>query len=152
MGKIMQKMLDYAIKDAVYQGFQIFYIGMAQGFDIIAGEAILRIKAEGLSEIKLNCILPFKGQDGKWSKDWRRRHDLILRAADSIEIINDAYTTGCYHERNRFLVDNAQRLIVLYSGKQSGTGHTVAYARKKGIEIVNLWEGLDEYRRKNNKY
>ena len=40
--------------------------------------------------------------------------------------------------RNRYLVDHANFLIAVYDGKPGGTQYTVEYARKKGLEIVQI--------------
>ena len=95
------------------------------------------------SEISLVGVIPFAGQELKWSGKWRARHDSILRAADKIITLNSRYIRGCYHERNRYLVDNSRRLIGLCSEKTGGTRHTFDYAEKSGIEIVNLWHTLE---------
>jgi uncharacterized phage-like protein YoqJ len=141
-GDILRARLENAIKAACDSGFSRFYSGMARGFDIIAAEAVLREKNADKPDISLFCVIPFRGQEAKWPRKWRKRHDDILRVADEIIVLNEGYITGCYHERNRYLVDNSQLLICYYSGKQGGTRHTYKYALEKGLEIVNLWDGV----------
>ena len=48
------------------------------------------------------------------------------------------FTAGCYHERNRYMVDNSSKLICYYDGSGGGTGYTVEYVKKRSIQIVNL--------------
>ena len=140
LADIMREALETAITGAIAQGFTIFYSGMAMGFDIIAAEMIIRHKQATAAEISLICVVPFSGQEIRWRKKWRTRHDDVLRAADSIRVLNDRYIRGCYHERNRYLVDNSARLICLYGDKAGGTKHTYDYAEKSGLEIVNIWQ------------
>ena len=143
-GHILQEHLSKAIKDACSQGFDTFYSGMAQGFDIIAAEAVLREKYSNESKnITLICVIPFKGQDVKWSRKWRDRHDEILKICDNIVTLNDEYVTGCYHQRNRYLIDHARRLIGFYSGKKGGTKHAFEYALERNLEIVNIWSKME---------
>jgi len=61
----------------------------------------------------------------------------VLKAADRIKLISPEYHRGCYHARNRYMVDNADRVIAVYDGSSSGgTAYTVDYARKQGKEII----------------
>jgi uncharacterized phage-like protein YoqJ len=143
MGGIMQDVLKKAIEDAIAAGFATFHSGMAMGFDIIAAEMVIKQKYAATGEISLISVIPFAGQEKKWSKKWRERHDAILRAADKIIVLNPNYIRGCYHERNRYLVDNSTRLIGLWGDKAGGTKHTFDYAAKAGIEIINLWQVLE---------
>jgi len=144
MGGVLRDMLQKAVHEAMDVGFKTFYSGMAIGFDIIAAEIVMQEK-QGRSddEINLIAVVPFLQQEAKWGAKWRKRHDDVLRAADKIVVLNERYIRGCYHERNRYLVDNSARLIGLFSGKTGGTSHTFAYAEKEGLDIVNLWQSID---------
>ena len=65
-----------------------------------------------------------------------RYYDL-LRDSDRIIQLCDSYQRGCYHIRNRYMVDNCDVLIAIYNGEtKGGTAYTVNYARKLGKEIV----------------
>jgi uncharacterized phage-like protein YoqJ len=143
LGDIMRDVLKSAITDAISAGFTTFYSGMAMGFDIIAAEMVMGIKHDTTAEISLISIVPFAGQEKKWSKKWRSRHDNILRMADSIVVLNSGYIRGSYHERNRYLVDSSARLIGLLGHKEGGTKHTFDYAEKLGVEIINLWADIE---------
>jgi len=139
MGDIMQRALKSAISAAIADGFTTFYTGMAKGFDIIAAEIVLEQKYATAAQLRLISVLPFSGHEDGFGKPWHKRHDNILRNADEIISLNPGHTPGCYHERNRYLVDHSNRLICLYSGKPGGTKHTHDYAEKSGIQIINLW-------------
>ena len=136
----MRNRLSDAIRKAVLQGFDVFCTGMAQGFDMIAAEAVLHERDNLSPHIRLTCIIPHKGQEHKWERPLRLKYELITSLADEVLCLNDSYISGCFHERNRQLVKRADRLICLYSGKAGGTRHTVQLAEEKGIEIVNIWE------------
>ena len=41
-------------------------------------------------------------------------------------------------KRNRYMVDNASVVVAVYDGRQGGTASTIAYAAKKGREIIEL--------------
>lgn len=48
------------------------------------------------------------------------------------------YCKQAFHIRNRYMVDHSSRLICYYDGQLGGTDYTVNYARKKGLDIINL--------------
>ena len=139
-GQILKGLISKEVRKACDMGFDTFYTGMAYGFDILAADAVIKEKYCRLEEIKLVCAIPFRGQENTFSNHWRKYHDTILKMADKIVVLNEEYITGCYHERNRFLVDNSRHLIGFYSQKAGGTKHTFDYAEKCGLEIVNIWQ------------
>ena len=52
--------------------------------------------------------------------------------------MSEAYTQGCMHRRNRHLVDHSSVCICYLTGSSGGTAYTVNYARKQGLEIINI--------------
>ena len=42
--------------------------------------------------------------------------------------------------RNRYMADHSSYCIAYLVRGTGGTAYTVRYARKKGVQIVNLWE------------
>ena len=138
-GDMFKRFLKVAIKEAIDKGCDTFYCGMAQGFDIIAAEALISIKErDNLSNIRLISVMPYKNQHKKWGASWRKRHEFVLENSNEVIVLEEKYFTGCYHQRNRYLVDNAQMLICYYNGSAGGTKHTVEYAEQKGLEIINV--------------
>ena len=51
---------------------------------------------------------------------------------------SQAYTAGCMHKRNRHLVDNSSVCVCYLTKDSGGTAYTVRYARKRGLEVINL--------------
>jgi len=85
--------------------------------------------------LKLHCILPCVGQDGKWPAMARVRYASILDKADSV-YVSRGYHPGCMLERDRFLVDWSNCLLAVYNGEgRGGTAATIDYARQAGQEI-----------------
>lgn len=64
----------------------------------------------------------------------------ILGKCDEVITLSTRYHRKCYHERNRYMVDNSSRLICYYDGSDGGTGYTVNYALNSKIEIINLYK------------
>ena len=138
LGQTLTEALDKAVLAAINDGSAVFLTGMAMGFDILAAERVL-LHQKSFRDIKLAAILPFKNQAQKYPRDWRRRFEDVLIAANEVIILNERYFPGCYHGRNRYLIENSRRLICYFSGKKSGTGHTYGLAQKAGLDIINLW-------------
>lgn len=121
-------------------GCRKFYCGMAMGFDIISAETVLAVKNAFPEPLELICVLPFKNQNYNYSKDWKERFNSVLEKADDIIVLNEKYFSGCYQQRNIYMVDNSDYVITWYDGQKGGTENTVRYAIKKGRHIFNINE------------
>ena len=119
------------------QGYDTFLCGAARGTDIMCGEIVLAEKETAHPNVKLICAIPFREQARRWEILWRMRHYELLRGADKVVLLCDSYQRGCYHLRNRYMVDNADLLIAVYNGSpKGGTAYTINYARKQGKDII----------------
>lgn len=134
---------DEALRTAVRQlwseGCRCFLSGMACGFDLAAAEAVLSLRRE-CEGMALIAVVPFAGQEKRFSEADKRRYRAVLTAADRTVVLADAYSRGCYYRRNDYLVAHAGHVVAWYARKNSGTGYTVRRARREGIEILNLYE------------
>ncbi len=134
--RTLKSLIYSEITSAIDRGFDTFITGMQRGVDLWAAEAVMELSAR--HKLSLIAALPykdmgkgFKGQD-KWV------FGRILNRADETVIISDDYTPGCMNKRNRFMVDNSSLLIAVVGDMRSGTGQTVRYAEKSGIEICRI--------------
>ena len=114
-----------------------FYCGGAIGFDIIAGEIVLKIKEKNPT-INLIMVVPFFEQSNDYTPSWRERYKKLISAAKEVVYVEQQYVNGCYFKRNRYLVDNSDILITYYNGQSGGTKYTVNYAEKKKRKIINI--------------
>ncbi len=120
---------------------RVFLTGGALGFDTVAAEAVLRLRAE-LSGCRLAVVIPCRDQDARWSAGNAERYRRILARADQVTEIARTYRNGCMLERDRYLVDHAGWLITYYDGRPSGgTAYTVRYAEKNHVTILPLLGG-----------
>lgn len=124
------------IKKMAENGVDTFITGMARGVDMWAAEAVLELKRK-LPHLRLIGVIPFHGQHSSWGFFERVRYGYILsRTADNV-VLNEEYYRGCFHERNRYMVDNSSHLIAVYNGSdKGGTAYTVNYAKKRGLDVV----------------
>lgn len=126
-----------AITDAIRNGYRYFGAGGALGFDMLAAQTVLELKAD-YPDIKLILVLPCLNQTREWAQEDVKEYERIKAAADKVTYISKEYYNGCMHKRNRHLVDNSS-LCICYLTKQSGgTAYTVSYAESHDLKIVNV--------------
>ncbi len=134
---VVQQRLAATINACVQKGYHTFLSGMADGFDMMAAEEIVKIKALD-AQITFIAAIP--------CYHWRTlspHEQGILDAADTVVAVAEKAGTAAYHMRNRYLVDNASLLVCYYSGTPGGTRYTVNYAKSKGLEIINIFDVMN---------
>jgi len=131
----LKEVLTAKIKELAEAGITTFLSGMAEGSDLICAEIVLALRKKNPA-LKLECILPFRGQADEWSSASQERYHSILEQADQKVLVSEDYTDTCMKERNQYLVDHSAVLLAVYKrAPRSGTGQTVRYARSLGREI-----------------
>jgi len=129
--------LDALIAGLYLKGYRIYLAGGALGFDTEAALAVLRAREKHL-RIELRLVLPFPGQSANWSGEQRAVYEDIKRKAASVTYTSLKYTRGCYHTRNRALVDGAGLCVAYLVKRSGGTAYTVDYARRQGLAVINV--------------
>ena len=133
----LREMLLTEITDRVKAGYDTFYTGCARGMDIVFGTQVLLVKKTACPHIRLIGVVPHEGQANHWTETWRDRYFDLLEQADDVVTLSARYFDGCYHARNRYMVDAADALLaVCRKGTSGGTQYTVKYAWQKNREIV----------------
>ena len=127
----LEKEIDRAIAD----GYTTFISGCAMGVDIWAGQIVLGKKADHPS-LRLIAATPWPGFAARWTEEWKRQYDSLLKGADLVYTVSDHYHEGVFLQRNRWMADHSRRLIAYFSGAPGGTKDTVDYARAQGLEVV----------------
>lgn len=135
----LQANLEKAIITLIERGVVFFGSGAALGFDQLAAVTVLRLK-EDYPHIRLVMVLPCppEQQSLKWNDEQKKRYYEILGQADKVRILSPQYTNSCMLDRNRHLVDNSAYLICYLREQHGGTFYTVNYAKKCGLEILQL--------------
>ncbi len=119
------------------KGVIYFGVGGAVGFDMLAEQAVLKLKKK-YHFIRLILVLPCKNHHKNWKTEDKLEFNFIIRQADKISYISENYTPYCIKLRNRKLVNNS-RYCICYSNKsRGGTAYTVKYAEENDLEIINL--------------
>lgn len=133
---IEQRLID-VIETLIEDGFEIFQAGGAIGFDTIAAQTVLKLKKKH-ANIKLFLALPFVNQPSAWSESDRRIYKEILNSADKYVYISELYARGCFHKRNRYMVDTSSLCVAYMYKKDGGTAYTVDYAMQNHCNVVFL--------------
>lgn len=122
------------------EGIDFFLAGGALGFDTLAAREVLNYRESEPSSVRLILVLPCLGQDSGWSEADSRIYQDFIRRADEVIYTGDIYSQACMHIRNRYLVKHSSVCLCYLKGNRyrSGTGNTVAMARKEGLEVINL--------------
>ena len=139
--KEIKLLLERAIDKAIADGFVTFISGMARGTDMWAAEIVLMRKKEN-TDIHLICASPFEGFEERWSNKEQEKYRDIIEQADLVKYICKQYSRDCFQIRNEWMVDKSSRVIAVYNGEPSGTGNTVKYALKNGVEVENVLKNI----------
>lgn len=138
----LRDLCEQAIRAAYAEGFRRFYAGGALGFDMLAAALVCSLRDSEFPDMRLELILPCRDQAARWSARDRERYVTMLSAADATVTLADVYAPGVMQARNRALIEAADLCIAYMTTPSSGTGTTVAMARRRGIPVRNLADAL----------
>lgn len=129
--------LEIEIRNAIDNGYTTFISGMARGVDIWAAEIVLQLRDKGC-QIHLTCAIPYEGVETSWTADWQQRYRSVLQSADAVNYVCVSRCRGCYHIRNRWLVDHSSRIIAVCNGQPGGTRNTIDYATHLKLPVHQI--------------
>lgn len=130
--RILKSMVYSEIATAVKDGYDTFITGMQRGIDLWAGEAVMSLAAK--HDLKLIAVLPYRKMGDSFKGNDKWVYGRILQAAAQTVIISEEYSPSCMNQRNRFMVDHSSRIIAVIENERSGTGQTLRYAEKQGLQ------------------
>lgn len=133
--KKLKKVLYNTVEQAIIDGYKNFYCGMARGIDTLCAETVLELSVK-FPDVKLHAVLPCPGQSDNWLENDRAVYKGLLEKCSSKVLVSPFYTDTCMLARNRYMVDNSERLIAVWNGYfRGGSAYTVRYAKKQSKEI-----------------
>ena len=135
---MFENRLIAAISKLSQYGIKKFFCGGARGFDLTAAECVLLLKQR--LDVSLCCAIPFKNHEKGWSDLWKQRYYSVLSGADEVVFVCENYSPDAYQKRNKYMVDRSQVVVTYFSGLPGGTKNTITYAKKKGLELINIYE------------
>ncbi len=136
----VERRLTKTVEALIQKGYRYFGAGGARGFDALASEVVLNLKASH-PQIHLILVLPFDEQhthERNWTRAEIEQYRRLKERASKVVTLAAEYHFGVYYRRNRHLVDNFSVCVAYMTRANSGTGYTVNYAKAKGLEVVNI--------------
>lgn len=130
-------LISNKITELYKRGICNYYAGGALGFDFAAAVTVLNMKTL-LPNLTLNLALPCRDYMKKWSRSQIELFERIMTRADSIVYVSEKYSRGCMQMRNKYMVDRSSVCVSYMRECRGGTYNTVSYAKKKGVEVINL--------------
>ncbi len=121
------------LEKSISEGYDTFYCGMARGFDLFALDCLVSLGRK--YSLKLIACIPYRGQENSFSAEDREKYSRLLEWCDEQVVLYPTYCYGCYHARDRYMVDNADLVIAYCVKEKGGTAYTLRYAEQKGKEI-----------------
>ena len=127
------RVLKKEIKALIERGVEVFYNGMAMGFDLSAAEAVISFKRK-FPQVKLIACIPCPAQDKYYSDKDKKRYAKLCSQADEMLVLSKEYTPYCMLSRDRYMADRADVLLTYCKKDTGGTAYTVQYFKKKHPE------------------
>ena len=129
--------LESVIVSLYQRGVRYYGAGGALGFDTVAAQTVIHLR-ESCPGTKLILVLPCLTQTRGWGAGDAAEYERIKVLADKIVYTTQQYTPGCWHKRNRHLVDHSGVCVCYLTKESGGTAYTVRYAKEQGLEIINI--------------
>jgi len=101
--------------------------GMAQGVDSMAFDIAVDLG------IPVTAAVPWVGHALEWPPTLREQYLARLEKAADVRVTSDVdrYSVSVYSIRNRWMVDNSDRLAAVWDGvRDGGTWDAIEYSRK----------------------
>ena len=130
--------LRQLLEELYAKGARRYLCGMAWGFDLSAGEAVVQHKLLH-EDVELVVVEPFAEFRSLFRGEDAERYDALIAAADCRVVVGEN-NVGAYMRRNDYLVDHSSLVVAWWDGRRDGgTAYTALRARRKGREVVNLY-------------
>ena len=131
--------LDQLLRELYAEGYRRFLCGMAWGWDLAAGEAVLRLKCE-FGDVQLVAVVPFAGFEDMFRGSDAEQYRRVSGGADRRVVVCDRASQQSYLRRNDYLVENASVVVAWWNRvPHGGTAYTLSRARHAQLRIINLF-------------
>ncbi|EWM19708.1 hypothetical protein KUTG_10012 [Kutzneria sp. 744] len=83
---------------------------------------------------------PFPEQTERWSHDWRAHHDRVRSTAARVAVLGRTYSPKTLHERNSWMLRDAQALVCVSDPEHRGGGThaTLQQARSRRMPVIHI--------------
>ena len=126
-----EEIIKKAVENCIKKGVEIFYNGVAKGFDLLSAKVVLSLKKK-YPNIKLIACIPCYNQEKNYNEEEKKAYiEVLAKTDEKIYVSESEYFRGCMQKRDRYLVDKADILIAYLKEDTGGTAFTVNYCKKK---------------------
>ena len=141
---IIKAKLKAQVVSLIKKGVNVFYVGGAVGFDMLAAELLIDLREQEGANIRIVSALPFPEWRDTWSENEKKRQDYIMEKSDEVFYVAKEHSREAYLSRDRKMVDESEFCIAYCTRRSGGTAYTVRYAMKKGLSVINVadWDIL----------
>lgn len=145
--QILKSILYIKLSKYIEDGFNKFYVGMSTGVDLWVGETLVELKLTQYPNLDIVAVRPFSKHGSNFSIEDKAIYKSILENALEVVCVHNTRSRYSYLTRNRYMVDNSNKLYALMFNLNSGTGYTINYAETKGksVEILNMEKLFNEW-------
>lgn len=135
----LKEKLFAAVESAYGDGCRIFISGMAEGFDLFAAEAVIRLRRIH-PDAELYAAFPCEASPKSHSPAVCRRIQSIMEEVSFCHFTAKEHVYGCELSRNVYMVEHSSVLIGYYDGRSRGTAHCWHCGESRGLRLVNICE------------
>lgn len=137
MHRVVRERCAWIVERLCERGYDTFVTGMATGFDLWAGEAVLSVRRTRPG-IRLLAFVPYRGQARAYDPVSGRLYTEILSQAAHVHCLSERYTRNCCIDRNMAMLDCSSVLVCYYDGLPGGTHYTVSRALGRDMTVIDL--------------
>lgn len=120
----VKQALHREVELAVQDGFTYFISGFAEAVDLYFASIVAEIKKDN-PYIYLEAAIPHHGRFKTKDKPF---HEL-LGQCDAIGCHSEEYNAGVFMKRNRFMVNQSERVIAVFDGRKRGGTYATMQVR-----------------------
>lgn len=132
-----ERNLKETLLSLLEEGVEVFYNGLAVGFDLLSAELLCSLKNEYPTLKIIGCV-PYYGQEKYYPQKDKQRYLSLIKQLDEVIVLADSYYRGCLLRRNEYMCQHADMLLAYCKKKTGGTAYTLKYCKKLGKRTVEL--------------
>ena len=141
VSEALQQKAEKKIMELYNRGVIYYGCGGALGFDTLMAQTCFALRDSGsCPQMKVILVYPFDGFTDRWNGIQIATYKELFKKFDKVVCVSSEASREAYLARNRHLVGGSAFCIAYCVHQRSGTGYTVRYAQKQGVEIYNLAE------------
>lgn len=124
------------IEKAIADDYTHFMSGFAEGVDQYFAEIVMEKKQDNPA-LQLIAVIPYRKRLENLKK--RERTKMLLESCAEVKVIREEYLPSVYSHRNRYMVENSDRVIAVYDGREKGgTVNTIRFTHKMKKELREI--------------